>query len=1138
MFTPKRDSPGRGSPYGSPYDRQKMSPFANGSSVTRSGKPRGGSRPSLGMYESSLVSGKSHGTPITIEEAPTHRVMSYGKALPVQVSESLSKRSSGQITCKLDMNGWAWLVNGKSLLVWKYVPSLLNKNISCCELPLPTSDLYHKARLTCVMPLDTGDGQQHPRDSMASVVNISPGGTIRFWPNIANPSIFVESSAGHRGKEFHCLAALPPHGCILMTADGEVLLVSPNQAGVICRSIIESAGLLSGVGRKMSSFLFGNASSSVALHLPKLSVAPKGEATNKRQYYSLLNGNLQKWELAEGREKLLSQIDLLDKLEKEIFNVIEIDRDALVKIEPLDITSSVYSVTILASVVVRIIDGLKVILLLGTLQSSGKDIASSFDSLVPLEYAIEIEDESAVPEFELVVPPGSYQVFVFNRDVITVSPVSEYKNTSVDVKFPNESSKVVGGGCYGTDAVFLSKRHGLFIVVAYHKDSPSSVLQMEPLSETKASEMATSSASMDITEVSGARESGNSEKNLEDVIREAFYKHCEDKIFEATEIISMIPSEAKINEVVVGIGREIIDAIPASDPRWAQHALQGAGQATTDSVLIMRQLKDKERVFEYFLKFLDDVEIFDKLTICHDENNHCYTKFKLCEQAEKLNAAQALQTINLKEDALIQEVIKSVVHQRDIDVMGDHLTDQDIFFREVSKISELFPALVVYEEEALSQFTSMKKQIELISDVNNIIIAALKNSWLYRQSKASFFHPTSENIEVIEYIPWTATNDAKGIRTVLKKQILLTEDKALANTDNPNISKNLLQQAVDLSDLLLDGYVTQLQFLKATKNDCGQLQLEFETERKSAIEPLIQQEHYKMALALAEKYKDFALMIEICDREGNHEKLEKYKATLVSEGFLDFLFKWYLDRGELGKLLTESSSSQLEKFLSSHHHLSWLHFIGNGEYEKASDVLKRTAKGERSFLARKKTMLSIAKLCLLATEEDSPSIPRDLEEIQNHLDVILHQETLPAAVVENAGIDPNSMPPLTVEDLIELYTGENNTDANEYDFKRALDLVPFVDPLKKQKLWNRIWCRSIIRDDWNRNLAPDPLTAVQGTVFCKCARLFHQETSDVLTVLPTLDVLQSSEELQGYELSSNDNFMFLIKAFYESLASR
>ena len=72
------------------------------------------------------------------------------------------------------------------------------------------------------MPLDTGDGQQHTKDSMASVVNISPGGTVRFWPNIANPSIFVESSAGHRGKEFHCLAALPVsicHFCIATIFD-------------------------------------------------------------------------------------------------------------------------------------------------------------------------------------------------------------------------------------------------------------------------------------------------------------------------------------------------------------------------------------------------------------------------------------------------------------------------------------------------------------------------------------------------------------------------------------------------------------------------------------------------------------------------------------------------------------------------------------------------------------------------------------------------------------------------------------------------------------------------------------------------------------------------------------------------------
>ena len=41
--------------------------------------------------------------------------------------------------------------------------------------------------------------------------------------------------------------------------------------------------------------------------------------------------------------------------------------------------------------------------------------------------------------------------------------------------------------------------------------------------------------------------------------------------------------------------------------------------------------------------------------------------------------------------------------------------------------------------------------------------------------------------------------------------------------------------------------------------------------------------------------------------------------------------------GELGKLLSQGSSPQLELFLSSHHDLSWLHFVGIGEYEKVID---------------------------------------------------------------------------------------------------------------------------------------------------------------------------------------------------------
>ena len=37
----------------------------------------------------------------------------------------------------------------------------------------------------------------------------------------------------------------------------------------------------------------------------------------------------------------------------------------------------------------------------------------------------------------------------------------------------------------------------------------------------------------------------------------------------------MMSVEAKLNEAVIAIGNEIIDGIPASDPRWAQQAPAG-----------------------------------------------------------------------------------------------------------------------------------------------------------------------------------------------------------------------------------------------------------------------------------------------------------------------------------------------------------------------------------------------------------------------------------------------------------------------------------------------------------------------------------------------------------------------------------
>lgn len=58
--------------------------------------------------------------------------------------------------------------------------------------------------------------------------------------------------------------------------------------------------------------------------------------------------------------------------------------------------------------------------------------------------------------------------------------------------------------------------------------------------------------------------------------------------------------------------------------------------------------------------------------------------------------------------------------------------------------------------------------------------------------------------------------------------------------------------------------------------------------------------------------------------------------ALYLKNFSDFLFRWYLEKGKRGKLLSQpiAQHGQLADFLQAHEHLSWLHEINSQELEK------------------------------------------------------------------------------------------------------------------------------------------------------------------------------------------------------------
>ena len=104
----------------------------------------------------------------------------WGASLPVLVTEVLTRvpdSAAGEVTVSLGSSGWAWLVSGRRLVVWRYRAG--GARSQCRELALPPSDLAHKAEL-CLVYSAPGSAGHTP-----CCLAVSPEGVVRYWPSIA-----------------------------------------------------------------------------------------------------------------------------------------------------------------------------------------------------------------------------------------------------------------------------------------------------------------------------------------------------------------------------------------------------------------------------------------------------------------------------------------------------------------------------------------------------------------------------------------------------------------------------------------------------------------------------------------------------------------------------------------------------------------------------------------------------------------------------------------------------------------------------------------------------------------------------------------------------------------------------------------
>ena len=670
-------------------------------------------------------------------------------------------------------------------------------------------------------------------------------------------------------------------------------------------------------------------------------------------------------------------------------------------------------------------------------------------------------------------------------------------------------------------------------------------------------------------------------------MKAAFLLFCKRNIGEAKFIVgNLYPADggtgnrqpqsnepySPLDRLVISMSTDLIDDLPASDPRWletlpaselASGSQDSDGNPSIDnigssSLVILHQLEDKQTALDVYISFLKEVGLWERLSFVPNREVPMATTLLLNEHSEKTVAAITLRTLHSEHSKIVDRAIKLCLNDRNLGgIEKSHslnLTPQDHFYREISKIHEIFSGFqrLVEQDVVVSSKNPQDSVLDALA-TNQVIMTLLNECLAYRLRKQREFsinnEHKNENSSNLEHIPWTCAPgpSPNGMRSLLIRQFQITLEKIIPLSEDASVRNVFFQQLIELCDFALGGYTSQLETILNQERKLAVLK-EFEKDRASLILPLINSGGcLEEATKLAEKYHEFHGLIRVCEIANDNDRLERYMDLFAEQDFANFVFDWHLRQGKQSKLLQHRTytsgkrQNQLGRFLEGHANISWLHDIQTGDFLESAKTLKALADSETDLVARKKTMLSIAKLSNLCanTTDGENNADEALNLIDHEMNLINAQEQLPKSILEAYGFDSSDqMKVLSPRQLIELYISEENRDADQVDFKKALDLLDYLAPTggtpeqierDLQDLKLRIWASAVSRNDWSEIPASDPVDLIKETVFFKLADDCYLQGLDLEKEMPSIDALMSYETLKN----SNSNVKFLIQTGYE-----
>ncbi|XP_017772484.1 PREDICTED: nuclear pore complex protein Nup133 [Nicrophorus vespilloides] len=1084
------------------------------------------------------LSGRSTQSVQVVLKSQSNCVERFGQPLPVLVTEALTFADRNTVvSAKISADcGYAWLVCGRRLLIWHYRQNQMLQGTprrgaltnQCYELQLPQSDLVHRAELVSVF--------QNSGNNMPACIAVSPEGVIRFWPTIAQESVSIEQTVDLQGQECDSLTGADGLGSILATTTCTVVLVQPHYTSgryvLNCHVLKMPSGWLGGLSKKMSSLIFGpnNTEQSSETRLVRV--------LNERNcIYVLAGHSLQKWQVGSGDAEHLVYVTDLSRQVKDSFvsslwencGGDNTDVDTWV----LDLQAEGEYIVLLAAAVNLHVSP-QVHYALIAIDGSLSQPPTHFGNFQILKMNGLYRDDNPADSLGYRFLISSGIQYVYNHRSVTVfKPQEEPDN----LEFNTPMDFLLGGSICVNTPVFFSRNHGLVAIVNNENTNDMSMSVMSPSTPVDTSFSDGGMENLTIYNFN-PEEMYAAYKDTNGQFTAAFIFYIKGQHSASQDIINKLFSgaisgqDSLLDKVIVEVSQDLLNDIPANDPRWLGENQVGLGSSYAMQVL--QQLEDKQKAHILFIKFLKESGLWKKMSSVTIRHGAMATAYVLGEHSEKIVAAVAMKTIPY--EGILKKAIENVA--RTIPINSDSgLTSQDVFYRQVTNIYKVAQEVTNICDEAAHSDMNPIEVAKLLNEANSVLLNFFKEVTQYRQSHADHFS-TEDFVsnQNLDYLPWTCATGSEGLMDTLNLQQNVTLNYGVKVTTDYNLRNTLYDQLVSLIDYILDGRKSHIESLKGTSRENIVIK-QYQTDRKKLIDPLVQDNQWEGAALLAEKYLDFESLVLICDKTDNQSRLDEYMDRFGEDGFSEFVYSWYLQENKQGKLidmckkkeLTNRNSQQLKKFLNQHPSLSWIQNAFDRKFDDAADTLVNLAVVENESLTRQKTMLSMAKLAKLASGRKHDET---LIAINENLELINYQEELPDYVLQQFGYDTIRPRVISPKEMINLYTCQEYRDAAELEFKKALDLLAYIeDPELRNDLALKVWCGAILRDSWDETDLDCPMEILQHKLMFKTADLALVLGSDPQNLLPPLDMLIDDPSLVN--LKNNKNFQFLIKAGYE-----